>query len=42
VTLLRTTDLQVAEVAYATGFNDPNYFSRMFRQEFGQTPGEVR
>lgn len=32
----------VAEVAYNTGFQDPNYFSRSFSAEFGQTPTEYR
>ncbi len=28
----------VAEVAYAVGFNQPQYFARVFRQEFGRSP----
>ena len=28
----------VAEVAYLVGFNDPKYFSREFRKQFGHTP----
>ena len=38
--LLRAGGRQVAEVAYAVGFNDPNYFIRAFGKEFGQSPGE--
>ena len=38
--LLQAGGRQVAEVAYAVGFNDPNYFIRAFRKEFGQSPGE--
>ena len=30
----------VSEIAYRVGFNDPNYFSRLFRQTFGVTPSE--
>ncbi|GAA4464090.1 two-component regulator propeller domain-containing protein [Nibrella saemangeumensis] len=38
--LLQTSGRQVAEVAYQVGFNDPNYFIRAFRKEFGVSPGE--
>jgi len=31
----------VAEVAYATGFTDPKYFSRFFKKEKGYTPSEI-
>lgn len=40
-TLLQTTDLNVSEAAYETGFTDPNYFSRAFRKEFGAPPSEM-
>jgi len=39
---LKTTDLSISEIAYAVGFNDPNYFSRSFSDEFGYPPSEVR
>jgi AraC-like DNA-binding protein len=32
----------VAGVAYAVGFEDPKYFSRVFSEEFGASPGEYR
>src|SRR5690606_23010631 len=38
--LLRQQAGQVAEVAYAVGFNDAKYFSRLFRQAYGRTPSE--
>ncbi len=38
--LLKADDRQVAEVAYDVGFNDPNYFNRVFKKEFGVSPGE--
>ena len=30
------------EVAYACGFSDPNYFSKSFKSNTGQTPKEYR
>ena len=35
VQFLETTDLSIMEVAWKVGFNDPNYFARIFRKEFG-------
>ena len=32
----------MAEISYATGFNDPHYFSKIFKKEFGVTPTEFR
>jgi AraC-like DNA-binding protein len=40
--LLQTTHLNVSEIAYEVGFDDPNYFSRTFSQEFGVAPSDVR
>lgn len=40
--LLYTTNKAVKEVAYALGFNDQNYFIRMFRKATGITPQEYR
>lgn len=37
--LLRQGGL-VAEVGYASGFHDPTYFCRVFRQGLGMSPGE--
>jgi len=36
--LLRTTPLKAAEIAYQVGYNDPHYFSRVFRKNTGLTP----
>ncbi len=36
--LLRESQLHVSEVAYEVGFNNPKYFSRYFKDEFGVLP----
>ena len=36
--LLQNSDLNVTQVAYEVGFNDPGYFSRTFKEEFGIPP----
>lgn len=40
--LLKTTDLSISEIAYAIGFNDPNWFSKTFKEAFEQSPSEFR
>ena len=40
--LLRQTDKSIADVAYASGFTDPKYFSRCFKQSTGQSPTEYK
>ena len=39
---LETATLTVAEIAYASGFADPAYFARVFKQHKGVTPQECR
>ena len=34
------TSLSIAEISYAVGFNDPNYFARAFRAEYGIQPSK--
>lgn len=36
--LLKTTDLNVSEIAYKVGFHDPGYFARMFRRIEKKSP----
>ena len=36
--LLRKSQLNVSEVAYEVGFNNPKYFRRYFKEEFGVLP----
>lgn len=40
--LLKTTSLNITEIAYRSGFSDPNYFSRSSKRATGQTPSEFR
>jgi len=40
--LLKTTELTISEIAYDTGFNDPNHFSRVYKEKYGVTPSERR
>lgn len=39
--LIQTTDKTISEVAYDVGFNDPSYFSRSFKEEFGNAPSTL-
>lgn len=38
--LLKTSDKNVSEVAYAIGFSDPAYFTKVFKKYFGKSPKE--
>lgn len=38
--LAANPQLNISEIAFAVGFNDPKYFSRIFRKVFGVTPSE--
>lgn len=40
--LLRSTDLNVSEVAYDTGFKSPSHFSRIYTERFGIPPSRER
>lgn len=40
--LLADPTLNIAQVAQACGFRDPNYFIRCYRQALGETPGHQR
>lgn len=40
--LLRFTDMDVAEVAYETGFQEASHFSRFFKKVVGVAPGGYR
>lgn len=40
--LLTHTDIRIADVAYETGFDDPLYFSKSFKAQFGKSPRQYR
>jgi LacI family transcriptional regulator len=40
--LLAESDLSLSEVAHKTGFEHPEYMSRLFKKKMGTTPGEFR
>ena len=40
--LLKDLSQSIADVAWAVGFHDPNYFTKSFSKEFGITPTEFR
>ena len=42
LTLLQTSPLGVAQVAYAVGYESPARFAAKFRAHFGCTPSDVR
>lgn len=40
--LLRSTDMRLSDIAMEIGYNEPNYFSHVFRKVEGITPKEYR
>lgn len=36
--LIRQGKISISEVGYSVGFNDPSYFTKCFKQEFGVSP----
>ncbi|SOE21061.1 Signal transduction histidine kinase [Spirosomataceae bacterium TFI 002] len=40
--LLENSTLNISQIATNSGFNDPGYFSRIFKKEFGKTPQSWR
>jgi AraC-like DNA-binding protein len=39
--MLKQNNLNISEVAYSVGFNDPSYFSRVFKKYFNISPSEM-
>jgi two-component system response regulator YesN len=40
--LLRSTPTRASEIAYMVGYNDPHYFSYVFKKRTGMSPSEYR
>ena len=40
--LLKETNLSIKEITAKIGYNDQNYFSRIFKNKYGITPSEAR
>ncbi len=40
--LLTTTSRSISEIAYEVGFSTPAYFTRCYREAYGETPSELR
>ncbi len=40
--LLRVTEMPISEIAYGVGFNDPLYFTRIFKKKIGDSPSVYR
>lgn len=40
--LLTTTEKSVSEIAYEVGFSTPAYFTRCYREVYGETPTDLR
>ncbi|OAB79668.1 response regulator [Cochleicola gelatinilyticus] len=38
IVLLKKNTVTISEVAYSVGFNDPSYFTKCFKEEFGCSP----
>ncbi len=40
MTLLKKSDMTIAEIAYQVGFSTPNYFAKSFRNKYNMLPSE--
>ncbi len=40
--LLKTTEMEIKQIAYSVGFKDPLYFSRLYRRVYGVSPSGNR
>jgi len=38
--MLQQTDMTIQEVAYSVGFSSPSYFSKCYKEKFGQNPSK--
>jgi AraC-like DNA-binding protein len=40
--MLKNNSGNISEIAYAVGFQDPRYFSTIFKKEFGISPKQYK
>lgn len=40
--LLTSTSLPISEIVFKCGLDSPSYFSKLYRQEYGETPSQTR
>ncbi len=40
--LLTSTEMSISEIAYATGFSTPAYFTKCYRDAYAETPSDTR
>jgi AraC-like DNA-binding protein len=40
--LLESSNFNISEIAYQVGFNDPAYFTRTFKKQYGKSPKEFQ
>lgn len=40
--MIKSSNLSISEIAFAVGYSDPGYFTKMFKNKYGQSPSEYR
>jgi AraC-like DNA-binding protein len=40
ILLIKQEKHSISEIGYAVGFNDPSYFTKCFKQEYGISPSD--
>ncbi|WP_373941417.1 helix-turn-helix transcriptional regulator [Polaribacter sejongensis] len=40
--LLKTKKLNISEISFECGYNDPKYFGKAFKKHFGKSPKEFK
>lgn len=40
--MLKTTDKSISEICYEVGFSTPAYFTKCYKEQFGETPSDTR
>ncbi|HYQ57790.1 MAG TPA: helix-turn-helix transcriptional regulator, partial [Draconibacterium sp.] len=41
IELIKKKDQSISKIAYQVGFNDPKYFSRLFKKFYGMNPSDL-